>query len=298
MDFFVRHWAPIPRRFPHELPVLNVGDIHDKSEWVRRRFSTCNFSFILRGTGEFRRLGKTWKVKAPCVLTQWPGELPVYGPQGPTKTWNEIFLIYDARSLPVLRRRGFISKDRPIWKIENIENVLAQLEELRILNRAPRPAHVVDHVDRLCERLILDSLLPARPQADVMQEEAPFRIEALLRRNPEKEFDFDQLSESFGLSSSSLRRQWNRTFPVPPQRYLSDLRMQKARRLLIESSARVGEIAHRVGYEDVLYFSRRFHQSTGMAPSAYRKRYCLRPVDPDAPAEFSSPASPGARESE
>ena len=278
MDFLVRHWAPIPRRFPHELAVLNVGDIHGKDDWVRRRFSTCNFSFILRGNGEFRRKGKTWKVKAPCVLTQWPGELPVYGPQGPTKTWDEVFLIYDARAIASLRRRGFVVDKRPVWAIDNIDGVLAQLEELRLLNRAPQPAQVADHVDRVCERMILESLLPVRPRAEVVPEEAPFRIEALLRRNPEKEFDFDRLSETYGLSSSSLRRQWNRTFPVPPQRYLLDLRMQKARRLLIESSSRVGEIARQVGFEDVLYFSRRFHLSTGLCPSAYRKRYCLRPI--------------------
>jgi AraC-like DNA-binding protein len=278
MDFFVRHWAPIPRRFPHELAILNVGDIREKRDWVRRRFSTCNFSFILRGTGEFRRKGKTWKVKAPCVLTQWPGEVPIYGPQKPNGTWDEVFLIYDARSMGLLRRRGFVMEKRPIWKIDNLEGVLAQLEELRMLSHAPQPALVVDHVDRVCERMILESLLPARPRPEIVQEEAPFRIEALLRRNPEKEFDFEQLAGTYGLSSSSLRRQWNRSFAVPPQRYLLDLRMQKARRLLIESSSRVGEIARQVGFEDILYFSRRFHLSTGLAPSAYRKRYCLRPV--------------------
>lgn len=276
MDFFVKHWAPVPRRYPLGLAVLNVGDIREKDHWVKRRFSTCNFSFILRGSGEFRRKGRTWKVKAPCVLTQWPGELPVYGPQGPTRTWDEIFIIYDSRALAALRQRGFVDEKRPIWKIHNIEGVHAQLQELRFLNRMACVTQVVDQVDRLCERMILESLLPARPRNQIGQEPAQVIIEAMLRRNLEQTFDFDQLAEKHGLSSSTLRRQWMRTFSVPPRRYLSDLRMQKARRLLIESDARVGEIALQVGYQDPLYFSRRFLLSTGLAPSDYRKRYCLR----------------------
>jgi AraC-like DNA-binding protein len=280
MDFFVRHWAPYPRGFASELPVLNMGDIREKDHWVRRTFSTCNFSFILRGRGEFRRKGRAWPIEAPCVLTQWPGEAPEYGPLPEGKaTWDEIYLIYDARILPRLRRRGFVAEARPVWPIENLDGFQAQLAELRALTHTSDPGRAVDRVDLICERMILESLAPAPDQAAAGEREAVRQIEARLQRAPETDFDFDRLARSHGMSPSTLRRRWSSIFPTPPGQYLLDLRMQKARRLLVESEARIGEIAARVGFQDLLYFSRRFHLSTGLSPSAYRKRYRLRPPE-------------------
>ena len=282
MDFLVKHLAPYPRRFPSELPVLNMGDVREKDHWVRRTFSTCNFSFILRGKGEFQRKGVTWKVEAPCVITQWPGEQPHYGPLPLTDTWDEVYLIYDARTVPQLRRKGFHADDRPVWKIENPDGVLAQLDELRALTRTLNPERIVDRVDRICERMILESLLPPLSPARGAKgannaPSAAIQIEAQLRGNPEKDFDFDELAQTHGLSPSTFRRQWSSLFEQPPGQYHLHLRIQKARRLLIESDARVGEIAVQVGFADILYFSRRFHLTTGLSPSAYRKRYRLEP---------------------
>lgn len=278
MDFLVRHWAPYARRFPSGLPLLNMGDIREKDHWVRKKFSTCNFSFILRGRGEFHRQGKVWKIEAPCVITQWPDEPLSYGPTPrPEGTWDEVYLIYDARTMPLLRRRGFVDARRPVWPIANPDGVLAPLAELRRLTKLPRPADAVDQADLLCERMILESLLPLPGAPAGNEDEAVRVIEAQLRRAPEKEFDFDRLAGAHGMSPSTLRRRWKQAFAVPPAKYHLDLRMQKARRLLVESPARIGEIAAGVGFEDLLYFSRRFRLSTGLAPSEYRKRYRLRP---------------------
>ncbi|HEY8966251.1 MAG TPA: hypothetical protein VIM58_07405, partial [Candidatus Methylacidiphilales bacterium] len=159
MDFSVKHLAPFARRFPSDLPVLNIGDIRGKDHWVGRTFSTCNFSFILRGRGEFERKGRTWKIEAPCVLTQWPGERPHYGPLPLDATWDEVYFIYDARTAPQLRRRGFLVESRPVWPVGNPAGVLAALEELRALIRLPdgRIEPTVDRIDRICERMLLES---------------------------------------------------------------------------------------------------------------------------------------------
>lgn len=47
-------------------------------------------------------------------------------------------------------------------------------------------------------------------------------------------------------------------------------RMAAARRLLQEGSLTIAEIARRLGFTDVAYFSRRFSQVTGASPSRWR----------------------------
>jgi len=53
--------------------------------------------------------------------------------------------------------------------------------------------------------------------------------------------------------------------------WLTGRRMERARDLLAHTSDRVSTIAHRVGFSDEAYFSRRFNQRFGMAPTAYRR---------------------------
>jgi len=53
---------------------------------------------------------------------------------------------------------------------------------------------------------------------------------------------------------------------------VTDRVMLEAVRLLRFTDLTVGEIAHRVGYDDPLYFSRAFKRHAGEAPMAYRDR--------------------------
>lgn len=55
--------------------------------------------------------------------------------------------------------------------------------------------------------------------------------------------------------------------------YVIELRMKEAKRLLTVTSLRVSEIAERLGYNDLAYFTNMFKKTVGMTPSAYRKTY-------------------------
>jgi YesN/AraC family two-component response regulator len=52
--------------------------------------------------------------------------------------------------------------------------------------------------------------------------------------------------------------------------YVTDLRIREAKRLLTNTSLRVSEIADRLGYADIAYFSNLFKKHTGSTPSEYR----------------------------
>ena len=56
--------------------------------------------------------------------------------------------------------------------------------------------------------------------------------------------------------------------------YVNEIRISHAKSLLEKESLAIGEIACRVGFNDINYFSRRFKAVTGMTPSEY-KRKCI-----------------------
>ncbi len=279
MDFSTKHWAAFARRHPAPFTVVNADHIRAKNHWVRTAFPTCNFSFILRGRGEFHRQGRVWAVEAPCVLTQWPGEHVEYGPAPePGETWDELYVTYVADAKPRLEAARLLDPERPVWPIRDFGAVRAQVEALRDLTHAVEPETVADRVDRVCERMILESwLAPVRREAPVGDAATVHKIAVELRaRLAEPDLHPEALAARLGWSASTFRRRWSEIMPESPARTLQGLRMQAACRLLVESALPVHAVAARAGFADEYYFSRRFRIEQGMSPRAYRRAYLLR----------------------
>ena len=53
--------------------------------------------------------------------------------------------------------------------------------------------------------------------------------------------------------------------------YLTEVRMEKARTLLVCTAMKTSEIGFQVGYRDPHYFSYIFKKTQGMSPKEYRK---------------------------
>ncbi|MET0263016.1 MAG: AraC family transcriptional regulator [Rariglobus sp.] len=276
MDFLIKHWAPYPRRFPATFRVVSTDFIKRKTDRVAWKFGTCNFSLILRGGGDFVRNGRIWPVVAPCVLTQWPGDVLSYGPSGEHETWDECYVIYPGDVRAKLTETGFIDETRPVWPIQNLPAVQEHLRELHQLTRSMHPESVADRVDRVWERILLETILTPAPAED--DAEVIHRIQAQVKENLARPLDMDVLAKQLGLSLPTLRRHWAAVVKTPPSRYQQELRIQAASRMLVETGLAVKHIAREVGFDDELYFSRRFRASTGVAPSDYREAYRLDPA--------------------
>ncbi len=279
MDFSIKHWGAFTRRHPSPFPVFNTNHISAKDHWVRTTFSTCNFSFILRGKGEFHRLGRIWAVEAPCVITQWPGEALEYGPSNsPSETWEELYITYPAETKPRFEATRLLDPEKPLWPIRDIEAVRAQAKALRELVSSAEPAAIADRIDRVCERMILESWLPpARREAPVGDAATVQLILAELQAGlADSSLRPEALAASHGWSPSTLRRRWSESMPDSPARTLQALRMQAACRLLVESELPVREVATRTGFADEFYFSRRFRLELGCSPRDYRRAYVLK----------------------
>ncbi|MEH7308860.1 response regulator transcription factor [Neobacillus drentensis] len=67
--------------------------------------------------------------------------------------------------------------------------------------------------------------------------------------------------------SQLFKQQLNKKFVD----YITDLRIEESKRLLLLTTLRMSEIAERVGYSDLAYFSNNFKRIMGCSPSAFRK---------------------------
>lgn len=84
-------------------------------------------------------------------------------------------------------------------------------------------------------------------------------------------FSSENIEKQFYLSYKYMSHLFKKEKGVTMQQYHNSVRMDEACRLLCSTLMSIGEIADKLGFSDVLYFSRCFRNYTGKSPSAYRK---------------------------
>ena len=85
-----------------------------------------------------------------------------------------------------------------------------------------------------------------------------------------EDIDIGSLADSLGFHSAYLTRLFNRYVGESPLKYLTNLRINEAKKLLRDSTLSIAETGARVGYPDQFHFSKTFRKITGMNPSAFR----------------------------
>ena len=76
-----------------------------------------------------------------------------------------------------------------------------------------------------------------------------------------------ELAKIVGLNEYKLKRDFKRTFHTTVFGYLSEHRLEKARKELAEKQKSVAEIAYQLGYSSPQHFSAAFRKRFGVAPS-------------------------------
>lgn len=80
------------------------------------------------------------------------------------------------------------------------------------------------------------------------------------------------ISEKFGYDPSYFCRLFKSVIGVRPTEYIRVLRLEKARRMLVNNDINISKIALECGFSDVNYFTRCFRKHYGLTASEYRKK--------------------------
>ncbi|MUT67424.1 AraC family transcriptional regulator [Paenibacillus sp. NEAU-GSW1] len=81
----------------------------------------------------------------------------------------------------------------------------------------------------------------------------------------------ERIAGRLGFSTAYCNRLFHEAFGLSPRQYLSQVKLQLAKRWLLDLSISVSDIALRLGYRDIAHFSRQFKRWSGVSPSDYRK---------------------------
>ena len=81
------------------------------------------------------------------------------------------------------------------------------------------------------------------------------------------------LAEEFHLSAQYISQLFKNEIGVGFLTYLTNIRMERAKQLLLSTSLSIAEVSEQSGYSDYRVFTKVFKKSEGITPSQYRRDF-------------------------
>ncbi|HBO5020790.1 TPA: helix-turn-helix domain-containing protein [Pseudomonas aeruginosa] len=133
-----------------------------------------------------------------------------------------------------------------------------------------------DRFSQLCAThlLVADAqrLSPILPGRRNHRDESILALQDWIEANHAEPLGLERMAAQAGLALRTLKRRFGAATGLSPIRYLQQVRVDRAKKLLLATPLSIREIAYEVGYENVSFFVRLFRKEAGDTPSHWRGR--------------------------
>ena len=224
---------PVPVE-PGTLTVIGRGQVHVFEEAVGVRGALLRFGEEVLGGGGARRAGPAW-------LLSGRGGRTVRVPPGSVASLEAV--------IGALHREGALPPDARTGELAH--HLIAVL---------------LLWVERWYDAARIDAREPDDAAVQLQR-----RFTELLETDFAHHHDAAHYADALAVPPAALSRALTEVTGRSTKELITDRVMLEASRLLRFTDLTVGEIAHRAGFTDPLYFSRAFKRHTGTAPTDYRQ---------------------------
>jgi AraC-like DNA-binding protein len=100
-----------------------------------------------------------------------------------------------------------------------------------------------------------------------------------VRENFHRDVKIEELAKLAFISVSALERRFKKYLSKTPKQFINEIRLENARRMLIETRLPIADVAYRCGFSEHSYFSRQYRLMFGILPSQLRENMQQNQVD-------------------
>ena len=239
------------------------------------------FDFSLNCNREMYINGKNFKIEKGCFAVRKPGEKVC------SKGLFDCYMLtldFSNRTvLPNYSRNTATQMQTPfvddMWKIlpsvfkpshfddyNRIFSNLLSINEIDI-NENPKTLPLINEL----LHLVISDTFSQYYRTDTQNETTIDKVCAYMKKNYMNKITLDDIAAVAHLNKNYLVRQFKKTFGVSPISYLINIRMDYAKKLLVESDLSVKSIAVSCGYNDPSFFNTYFKKTFNVSPEAYRR---------------------------
>ncbi len=142
---------------------------------------------------------------------------------------------------------------------------------------------------RVSEQFIVDRIrsdkdrqyVPLRAQVGVSHQSL-IKVAELMEANVERPMSLERIAQETGLSRRQIERLFKRHLNCVPKRYYLELRLKRARELLLQTAMPIMDITTACGFQSPPHFSKCYRKQFGYPPSVERQtRHKIAPPSED-----------------
>jgi AraC-like DNA-binding protein len=237
-------------------------------EWQREPTDHFNLWLALEGQGILECDGRSWPFAAGTMFLFPPGMRATGHQTGGIRMINFTAHIRTDTTgagimAPFLRQDGPVQLRHFIWA----SHLCRYLSEAFFLRPTEGRDLVLSGLELLLQSLVYEKAQSPIDPADTVL----IQIVERIRRNPAAAYSVAEMAASARLSAAQFTRRFKAVTRLTPNRFLIEERLGRAESYLRETDMSVQEIANRLGYRDVYFFSRQFRRFRGVSPTAVRQ---------------------------
>lgn len=230
--------------------------------------------FIIRGSGYLSLGGIDYTIRNNQLFYIPPECTAIYRPDK-SDPWEYMWIEFNGYNCKYFCDKAHLSEQSPIYTPLHPEKFYELFSELLKQNMAGSPqsnsprsiAALLNLFALLCE----DS--SGGPPEDISPEQAKLQpvLDFIHANFCTPDISLRAISEQMFFNESYLCRIFKQSVGISPQKYIINLRMQKAREMLMHSTFSISNISLSVGYKSPYYFSQEFKRMFNLTPSQYRR---------------------------
>lgn len=263
-------------RFPPYISLAHIFHAPDDWGFSNRTLKQYALNYVIDGKGEFAIEGSAHQVAKGDVFFYRPYE--THGLRAlPGRPFLSITVVFHFADMPFPLEDAFAGLH--MLGRFNGRAVEHQFAELVAKYRLPGVENRM-----ACQSLLLAILARvARPAGNAAAGATGQRsnvarlmqVKNHIERRLDQPLDVPELERLTGLTWNYLIAEFRRAFGTTPMQFLIWARISKAKELALQTALSYGEIAERVGYNDVHAFGKMFKKKTGMSLTDFCSSLCV-----------------------
>lgn len=255
------------------LSVYNVGSQKCKPgfQWGPGVRDHYLIHHVLSGKGYFETRGKLYHLKQGDTFLIYPNMEACYRADD-EEPWEYTWVGFDGTDAFYLLNHTDFSEESPVLEqaeiSEEIERNIRKVYEAKggtFCDAVSMTGALYSMIAMLMENSASETR-QKNPQTDRVEQAIQYIAE-----HYSYPITIEDIAGYTGVCRSYLYRMFRKVLKKSPKDYVEEYRIRQACQLLRETDLPITTIAHSVGYEDNLYFSKAFKKSKGRTPSEYRK---------------------------
>ena len=236
-----------------------------------RTLNEYQINYITEGQGIYENHSGKYKIQPGSLLFTKPGEWHRYRPNK-SMGWVEHYIGFSGHISHQVFGRPWFTQKNAVVQIGNREEIIDTYYKIFDYVLEEKPGFQQVSAGMVMKRLgFIVSL-------DKQKDFSGKRIEQIIqnacftiRENIESEFNFQSFAENNNIGYSYFRKMFKKYTGVPPVQYHLDLKILRAKEMLLYTDKSIKEIAYDLGFQSIYYFSRIFKSKLGVSPSEIRK---------------------------